>query len=245
MRINIVFFYFLLFMTSGCMTQPAAPIQYNHDKDFSNKANNTVNSHKTSNDSKYANDESEIIRHEISVKEEELAQPTGYLVEKPKKEIQKEEDLAKEEDTIVVPHAKLDPKQELPKQSKEGSLFIKPLEGKIITKFGQQTPIGRNNGINIAAPIGTSVESIDAGAVVYTGKDARFGNLIIIKLEDKDLYVAYAHLQDILVKKGSLVSQGEVIGHVGQTGNVQSPQLHFAIREGKLAVDPLKYLPNL
>lgn len=240
MRTNIVFFYCLLFTTSGCMTQTPAPIQYNHDKDFSDQSTSTVVKEQTNYKPSYENDESEIIRHEISPKEEEMSEPTGFLQEK-----KSSKNVLQEEDTIILPNAKPTANKTPPSNVLDDSEFIKPLNGKIITKFGEQTPIGRNNGVNIAASNGTSVESIAPGVVIYTGKDPKFGNLVIIKLEDKDLYVAYAHLQDILVKKEAMVSQGEVIGHVGQTGKVQSPQLHFAIREGKLAVDPLKYLPNL
>lgn len=251
MRINIVFFYVLLLTVSGCMNQPPAPIQYNHDKDFSNQSTSTTVKKKTiTNKPIYENDENEIVRHEISVKDEELDPPTGFLQETSNKNIQKEEDV------IVVPNAKLNVKETQPKNEKETqstseikeSPFIKPLDGKIIAGFGEQTPIGRNNGVNLAADAGTPVESIASGVVVYAGQDSKFGNFMIIKLEAKDdLYAGYANLRDMLVKKGAIVAQGEVIGHVGQTGKVQSPQLHFAIREGKLkqAVNPLKYLPNL
>ena len=46
----------------------------------------------------------------------------------------------------------------------------------------------------------------------------------------------------IYKKKGALVKRGESIGAVGNSGNVKIPQLHFEIRKGKEAVDPLKYL---
>ncbi|WP_375327452.1 murein hydrolase activator EnvC family protein [Candidatus Tisiphia endosymbiont of Nemotelus uliginosus] len=122
------------------------------------------------------------------------------------------------------------------------SKFIKPVEGKIIRRFGEQTPTGESKGINIAANEGEIVHSIAVGKVAFAGKDKRFGNLVIIKLKQGDLYVAYAHLQDLILKKDDLITQGEIIGHVGHTGEVNSPQLHFAIREGKVAIDPLKYL---
>lgn len=120
--------------------------------------------------------------------------------------------------------------------------FIKPIEGKIITKFGEQTSKGKSKGINIAAREGATVKSIASGKVMFAGNDTKFGNLLIVKLDNSDLYVAYTHLQDLIVQKEATVSQGEVIGHVGSTGDAEYPQLHFAIRQGKLAVDPLKYV---
>lgn len=119
--------------------------------------------------------------------------------------------------------------------------FIKPIEGKIITRFGDPTPTGENKGINIAANEGSVVQSIASGRVAFAGHHKKFGNLLIIKLDQGDLYAAYAHLGDLILTKGALVTQGEIIGHVGHTGEVKFPQLHFAIREGKIAIDPLKY----
>lgn len=125
------------------------------------------------------------------------------------------------------------------------SEFIKPLEGKIIARFGDQTASGKNNGINIAAIDGTDIRSIAGGTVVYSGNDARFGNLMIIKLtagSEQDTFAAYAHMKDLLLTKDTPVKQGQVIGHVGTSGDVTSPQLYFAIRKGKTAVDPESYL---
>lgn len=120
--------------------------------------------------------------------------------------------------------------------------FAKPVEGKIVSRFGQQSPEGKNAGINITANKGSKVTSVEAGKVIFSGNNKKFGNLIIIKLNEGDLYAAYAHLEDLIVQKGETISKGQMIGHVGQTGDIKSPQLHFAIREGKTAVDPLKYL---
>ena len=50
-------------------------------------------------------------------------------------------------------------------------------------------------------------------------------------------------MQDLLLKKGAAIKRGEVIGHVGETGMTKSPGLYLAIKEGKVAVNPLKYIP--
>ena len=44
------------------------------------------------------------------------------------------------------------------------------------------------------------------------------------------------------MKRGERVKKGQVIARVGSTGNVSTPQLHFELRRGKNAVDPVKYL---
>lgn len=120
--------------------------------------------------------------------------------------------------------------------------FINPLEGKIISKFGENTVYGINKGINISAVQGASISSSTSGKVIYSDYDAIFGNLILIKSNGKNIISSYAHLEKSLVKKGESVDQGDVIGYVGKSGKVNKPQLNFGIREGKKAKDPLKFI---
>jgi len=121
--------------------------------------------------------------------------------------------------------------------------FIKPVDGTIISKFGENTNHGVNKGINIAASAGTMVKASANGRVIYADYDATFGNLVMIKVDDKNIVMAYAHLEDLVLAKGSAIKQGDLVGYVGSTGKVGGkPQLHFAIREGKNAIDPIKYI---
>jgi len=103
---------------------------------------------------------------------------------------------------------------------------------------------GRNNdGINIKAALGTTVKAADAGTVAYAGNELKgFGNLILIKHNDGWI-TAYAHNDRLVVRKGQKVRRGEKIATVGSSGGVSAPQLHFEIRAGKKAVNPLSYLP--
>ncbi len=120
--------------------------------------------------------------------------------------------------------------------------FTLPVDGKVIVHFGAMTKYGRNNGINIAAPPGAAVKSMTNGIIMYNGNDARFGHLILVKSTIDNLYIAYAHLNDVTKAKGDEIKQGEIIGHVGSTGQVDAPQLYLAIKENNKYVDPLKYL---
>ncbi len=117
-----------------------------------------------------------------------------------------------------------------------------PALGTIISKFGDNNAGVKNNGINIQAPLGSDIHSLSAGSAVFSGNDPKFGNLIIVKSENEDIFMAYSHMNDLLIKKGDAISSGQVLGHVGQTGNVTSPQLHFAVRQGKTPIDPIQYL---
>ena len=119
---------------------------------------------------------------------------------------------------------------------------ILPVTGTIISKFGEDHAGVKNNGINIEAPIGAEVHSLSAGIVVYSGNDPKFGNLIIVKSENDEIFMAYSHMNDLTLKKEDRISKDQIIGHIGQTGNVTSPQLHFAVRRGKTPIDPEKYL---
>lgn len=134
------------------------------------------------------------------------------------------------------------PEQINDKAPTQSGRFIAPIRGHIITKFGQATPNGKSNGINITAPKGTPIYTSASGKVVYSGFDAKFGNLVIVQLLDNKMFVAYAHMDNLIVKKGQDIMQAEVIGHVGATGEVQHPQLHFAIRKAKKPVDPLQFV---
>jgi LysM repeat protein len=146
------------------------------------------------------------------------------------------------EPLIQVEEAKIEkPEVKLQEQAVHHE-YITPVKGKVITKFGDKTPFGTSKGISISAKPGTKVLSTAAGKVIYADYDATFGNLVIIKLDGKNLVTSYAHLEDIILTKGASVKQGDVVGYVGSTGKVTEPQLNFGIREGKVAKDPAKFI---
>ena len=120
--------------------------------------------------------------------------------------------------------------------------FSWPVKGTVISQFGTIGKGRHNDGINIKAAKGTAVKAADAGTVAYAGNELKgFGNLILIKHKDGWI-TAYAHNEKILVKKGQKVIRGEKIATVGATGGVNTPQLHFEVRAGKKAYNPLSYL---
>lgn len=128
------------------------------------------------------------------------------------------------------------------KQAK--SSFVWPVKGKVISSFGNKSSGLYNDGINIAAKSGTEFKSTRDGVVAYVGNELRgYGTIILIK-HDTNWISAYAHCGSVKVSRGDKVKQGQVIGTIGQTGNVSEPQLYFSLRKGREAVDPIKYLPN-
>ena len=119
--------------------------------------------------------------------------------------------------------------------------FRWPARGRIIQGFKS----GGNDGINISVPAGTSVRAAESGTVVYSGDGLKgYGNLVLIK-HPNGFVSAYGNNGELDVKRGESVKRGQVIAKSGDTGNVNSPQLHFELRKGSTPVDPTSYLAGL
>jgi len=132
-----------------------------------------------------------------------------------------------------------------PSASARGGGFAWPVRGRVLAGYGAGQGGTHNDGINIGAPRGTAVEAADGGVVAYAGNELRgYGNLILIK-HPNGWISAYAHCEQILVKRGEKVARGQPIARVGATGNVTAPQLHFELRRGDKPVDPRAYLSPL
>ena len=130
----------------------------------------------------------------------------------------------------------------VPQPPKRSGTFSWPVNGKLISGYGPKEKGLHNDGVNIAAPRGTAVKAAENGVVAYAGNEIRgFGNLLLIK-HDGGWVTAYAHNDQLLVKRGDKVARGQVISKVGSTGSVSSPQLHFELRKGANAVNPEEYM---
>jgi murein DD-endopeptidase MepM/ murein hydrolase activator NlpD len=117
--------------------------------------------------------------------------------------------------------------------------LIWPVSGTVTSGFGYRW--GRmHEGIDIAAPTGTSVRAAASGTVIIAGSMGGYGNVVVVD-HGGGLSTAYAHLSSIWVGGGS-VSQGQGIGAVGCTGSCTGPHLHFEVRVNGGAVDPMGYL---
>ncbi|MEE2527144.1 peptidoglycan DD-metalloendopeptidase family protein [Hyphobacterium sp. HN65] len=122
--------------------------------------------------------------------------------------------------------------------------FQWPIRGEILSTFGPKPDGRRNDGVNIAAEEGASVRAAAAGTVVYAGGELQgYGELILIR-HDGGWVTAYAHNSRLLVGEGDRVDQGQLIAEAGSTGSVDTPQVHFEIRQGVTPVDPAGHLPG-
>jgi murein DD-endopeptidase MepM/ murein hydrolase activator NlpD len=123
-----------------------------------------------------------------------------------------------------------------------------PVSGAIRSTFGPRIdPInGRHRfhkGIDIAATRGTPIEAAATGRVVFAGRNKGYGNMVMIEHADGRRSL-YAHAERLFVKAGDMVSAGQTIAAVGSTGHSTGPHLHFEVREGNRAVNPLTALAN-
>ncbi len=128
---------------------------------------------------------------------------------------------------------------------KATTTFIKPVEGIISSQFGQREPttstVPKNHtGVDIAANMGTKIVASTGGEVVLASEEGDYGKHL--KIQIGEVSIIYAHCNNLYVKQGDTISQGQEIAEVGSTGNSTGPHLHFEVRISERTVDPQKIL---
>jgi murein DD-endopeptidase MepM/ murein hydrolase activator NlpD len=98
-----------------------------------------------------------------------------------------------------------------------------------------------HSGTDFAAPHGTPIYSTADGVVVHAGWQSGYGRLVKIQHEF-GIETRYAHMSKIRVKKGQRVSRGDRIGDMGNTGRSTGTHLHYEVRVGGKAVNPMIYI---
>lgn len=129
-----------------------------------------------------------------------------------------------------------------PAVSVSSGYYIQPIGGTYTQRYGSGHP-----GVDIAGPSGTDVVAAASGTVIYSsamtnssGRYVSYGECIKIQ-HDNGTVTLYAHLSSRGVSVGQYVSQGQVIGQRGSTGNSTGPHLHFEIRTGSGSLNPRSY----
>ncbi|HZI90304.1 MAG TPA: peptidoglycan DD-metalloendopeptidase family protein [Thermoleophilaceae bacterium] len=118
--------------------------------------------------------------------------------------------------------------------------LIWPINGTLSSPFGQRW--GRlHAGLDISAPEGTPIRAADSGRVVLAAYTGGYGNYTCIQ-HAGSMSTCYAHQSRLGTSAGASVSQGQVMGYVGNTGNSFGAHLHFEVRLNGSPVDPLGYL---
>jgi murein DD-endopeptidase MepM/ murein hydrolase activator NlpD len=131
-------------------------------------------------------------------------------------------------------------------QNKGARLYRWPVMGKINSPFGwRRHPITKrkdfHTGLDIKANRDTVIRCARDGRVAYSGWMGGYGKVVVVEHANGQSTL-YAHCNSLLVQKGEKVSVGQNIARVGTTGRTTGPHLHFEVRLGNRAENPLKYL---
>ncbi len=122
-----------------------------------------------------------------------------------------------------------------------------PVRGSVVGRMGLETHprFGtqvRNDGIDIAVPVGTAVQAVAKGRVDFANDDYEgVGGMVVLNHGD-GYYTIYSHLSEVNVGTGSEVQPGAVIGRSGETGSLKGPMLHFEVRKGSSPMNPESWL---
>lgn len=96
-----------------------------------------------------------------------------------------------------------------------------------------------HHGTDFGAKRGTPILAVADGKVIFSGRMGGYGN--VIKIQHKDNYVTlYAHQSRLKAEKGDVVTKGEIIGYVGNTGRSTGPHLHFGLYKDNCPIDPMR-----
>jgi murein DD-endopeptidase MepM/ murein hydrolase activator NlpD len=125
---------------------------------------------------------------------------------------------------------------------KQGSgQLIWPLNGPVTGVFGEVRPGHLHSGVDIAVPEGTPIRAADSGRVALMGWVGGYGNYTCVQ-HTASMSTCYGHQSSFATSNGASVTQGQVIGYSGNTGNSTGPHLHFEVRINGSPVDPMGYL---
>lgn len=127
--------------------------------------------------------------------------------------------------------------------------WIWPAKGPVSGVYGSQRilngePRQPHFGIDIAAPAGSPVVASTDGEVVMAEPDLYYTGGTIILDHGMGITAVYSHLQNVAVKVGQRVRQGEVIGTVGSTGRSTGPHLDWRVNWFDVRLDPQRLLPK-
>lgn len=116
--------------------------------------------------------------------------------------------------------------------------LVWPNQGLIMQRFSSY-----HDGLDIASPYGSAIVAADGGAVAAAGWDnLGLGNYITID-HGNGYSTTYGHMSSFVVGAGDHVSQGQLIGRIGSTGNSTGPHVHFTVLRNGTPINPLSVLP--
>ena len=177
----------------------------------------------------------------IQNNDENIGGAEEILTEQPTEETSEIEQQVQTEETPQEPTENLSQMEQDANYIKSTVSFIKPINGVISSEYGQRNPttptVPKNHtGTDIAASIGTKIVSATDGTVILASSEGDYGNHL--KIQINDVIIVYAHCNKLYVKEGEVITQGQEIAEVGNTGNTTGPHLHFEVRYQDRYVNP-------
>ena len=123
---------------------------------------------------------------------------------------------------------------------------IWPVDGQLRGGFGERTdPFSGegayHTGVDISAPVGTSVRATADGIVSFAERSGGYGRLVIID-HGSGVQTYYAHLSRIHVMAGQEIRRGESVGQVGNSGRSTGSHLHYEVRSGDAPLNPYRFM---
>ncbi len=121
-----------------------------------------------------------------------------------------------------------------------------PVNSYISSDFGiRQSPftgrLAKHLGIDFSAPYGYPIKVTGKGEIIRADYSKTYGYIVDVKHKD-NLFSRYAHLSKILVKKGDIVSRGNIIGLVGSSGRSTGSHLHYELRVNNTPINPISFI---
>lgn len=123
-----------------------------------------------------------------------------------------------------------------------------PVRGRVTSEFGDRSDpfhgdIRNHTGLDIDGEFGTPIVSSADGEIAFAGRDAGYGNLIVVD-HGGGVQTFYAHLSALYVREGQRIRGGLVIGAMGSTGRSTGTHCHFEVRVHGRPVNPRRFLAN-
>lgn len=121
------------------------------------------------------------------------------------------------------------------------AVFLWPTRGVITSRFGWRRYRRHHEGIDLASPRGTPIYATRDGVVSFSGWRGGYGQVVYID-HVGGVTTIYGHASELFVAAGQRVKRGQMIARVGCTGVCTGSHLHFEVRVGGQALNPLQYL---
>ena len=152
-----------------------------------------------------------------------------------------------EERRPVVEEAVVEPEPPAPPQpqvaaAEASQRFLRPVDAPIARPFSKAPGPNRNDGVDFASPAGTPVRAAADGTVALVSKSlGGLGTIVLVRHEGAYLTV-YGRVDNVALRRGDEVSQGQVIATVADQASPRSPALHFEVRRGAESVNPEDFI---